>query len=105
MPLIGGSDQPALVSAGARTLAGSVFHVLDVLAQSLQFILGPFEFEHVLDPLEQLNFVDRLTQKVVRAGRNGSFDVTQLVERGDHQNHHTARFRIVLELFADLKTT
>ena len=42
------------------------FHVLDVLPQAIQLVRGSLELEHILNPLEQLDLIDRFAEKVIR---------------------------------------
>ena len=47
---------------------GSVafFHILDVLPQAFQLVRGSLELKHILNPLEQLDLIDRFAEKVIR---------------------------------------
>src|SRR5688500_9213541 len=62
----------------------AALHLFDVAPQALVFVGHVVEFEHVLDPLGQLDAVDRLAEEVIGAGFHGPFDVAGLVEGRDH---------------------
>src|SRR4051794_30680991 len=61
------------------------------------------QLEHIVDPFEQLSFVDGLRQKVVRAGLDSTLNVAELVQSGDHQDHDVAGGWITLELLTNLE--
>ena len=52
---------------------------MDVPPKSLVLVAEILETEHILDSFEQLQFIDWLRKEVVRAGREGSFDITEFI--------------------------
>ena len=82
---------------------GSLFDALDVLSQPLILIGHSLEREHVLDSFYELNSVDGFGKKIVSPGINRSFDISQFVESGHHQDHDFFELVIRFNPLADLK--
>src|SRR5438876_10153408 len=65
-----------------------IFIVLDFIQirqRPLQLALQMPHTKQALDARQQLEFVDRLADEIIRAAFAGLLDVTQLVQCGDHQ--------------------
>lgn len=80
-----------------------MFHAFDVLSEAFVFVADVFERQHVFDAFEQFDAVDGFGDKVVSADFDGSLDVPQFIEGGDHQDHNRFGGGVALEFLADLK--
>ncbi len=70
------SGRPLSVGLGPGSVSSRlVFHPLDVLSEPFVFVSDAFERKQVFNPFEQLQLLDRLGEKVVRPGIDGSLNI------------------------------
>ncbi len=89
--------------AATQSVVTGVFHLFDIPAKAFVFVDDAFQLQHVLDAFEQFRFVDRFREKVIRTGGHGPFDISQLIQSGDHQNHDPFIGGIGFDFFADFE--
>src|ERR1044071_7261969 len=93
----------ATLEIKCQRMLPTAFHSLDVLAKAFDLVGHLIKLQHVFDSLEKLSLIYRFGQKVIGSRLDGSLDVAQLIQRGDHENHDVAGSRIALELFTNLE--